>query len=136
MLIIAALGPILMAVFLHPVWILLLAVGLVFYALTAVRVDVDLDGLTVRSDRLPWPRKNIPLEQIASAEYLEISPWQWGGWGYRWLPGRTAVVLRRGPGIAVEKTNGKKFAVTVDDAPYGAEVLKNLLSHQPPAAAG
>ena len=132
MMVIGALGPILMAIFLHPAWILLLVISLVFFALTVVRVTVDLEGLTVASDRMPWPRKNIPLERIASAEYLEISPWQWGGWGYRWLPGRTAVVLGRGPGIAVELTNGKKFAVTVADAPYGAEVLKNLLAHQPP----
>ena len=43
---------------------------------------------------------------------------EWGGWGYRWIPWAkaSAAVIRRGPGIALVLRDGRRFAVTVDDA--------------------
>jgi hypothetical protein len=47
---------------------------------------------------------------------------QWGGWGYRWMPGAkaSAAVLRKGPGIVLTFADGRRFAVSVDDATAGA----------------
>ena len=50
----------------------------------------------------------------------------WGGWGYRIMPDRSAVVLRSGPGLVVTSTSGKQFAITIDDPEEPAALLQAL----------
>ena len=115
------------------VWVFYAPLCLIPLAFIKLDVTVDLDGLTVRFGPFGWPRKRIPLEKMVNADSIDLSPWKWGGWGYRWIPGRgTAAVLRRGAAIVVTKTNGKKFAVTVDDAPLGAVTLQGHIDALPP----
>lgn len=106
-------------------------IGLVSAALTfllgEVAVRIDAAGLHVLWGPLAWPRSTLDMADIVAARAEDISPMQWGGWGYR-ISGRgTAVVLRRGPGIVVDRTNGRAFAVTVPRATDGAAVLNALI---------
>lgn len=92
--------------------------------LSSVHVAVDGTGLTVRYGPLGWPVQRRALADIRRVEAVELEPLEWGGWGYRIVPGRSAVVLRRGPAIVIERPDGKLFAVTVDDAVTGAALLE------------
>jgi len=46
---------------------------------------------------------------------LSLRPSEWGGWGYRIMPGRSAIVLRSGPGLVVTTTSGTQFAISLAD---------------------
>ncbi|TFD55161.1 hypothetical protein E3T55_01695 [Cryobacterium frigoriphilum] len=91
-----------------------------------IRIRIDARGLSVRSAILGLPLKVIALTQIvdAHADYLE--PLRWGGWGYRLLPGRSAVILRAGPGLVVTLRNGRVFAVSIREPELPAALLESL----------
>jgi Protein of unknown function (DUF1648) len=102
----------------------------VLAAFTSVRVSIGEGGLRAATP-LGWPRVTIPLDRISAAEAVDINPIQWGGWGYRGslhLFGRAAWVLRRGPGLRVDLTDGTTFAVTVDDATEAVAALNGLVA--------
>jgi hypothetical protein len=105
--------------------VLVAGVGLAFARL---RVTVDRRGLRVVSSAFGIPLKRIALAEVASARAGAVRPVEWGGWGYRILPGRSAVVLTGGAGIVVERRNGTVFAVTVPDAELPAALLTTLAS--------
>lgn len=77
--------------------------------------------------------KRIPVERMANAVADYIEPAKWGGWGYRLIPDASAVVVRAGDGIIVNLDNGRRFAVTVDDAATGAGLLNGLIGRARPA---
>ena len=114
---------------------------LVYLAFGWIRVSVDARGLRIRYGVLPWPVTSVPLDDIRQAERIDLRPLEWGGWGYRGSRKafrRAAVVLRGGDAIKLQLTDGREFAVTVDDAATGAAVLTDLLaqdqvSGSPPA---
>ncbi|WEO76437.1 hypothetical protein BJQ94_13825 [Cryobacterium sp. SO2] len=91
-----------------------------------LRVSVDRRGLRVVSALLGVPLRYLRLDQIVSARAQTIVPMEWGGWGYRILPGRSAIVVAGGPGIVVERTNGTLFAVTVPEPELPAALLSTL----------
>ena len=111
-----------------PIYFLLLLAVLPTIVLGKVRIDIGPEEMRLGFGPAGWPAKRFAIEDLVRAEAIDLTPIQWGGWGYRWMPGRTAVVLRKGSAIAVEKTDGKLFAVTVDDADRGANVLQKYLS--------
>ncbi|MEZ0449153.1 DUF1648 domain-containing protein [Cellulomonas sp. ICMP 17802] len=90
-------------------------------------VTVDRRGLTVRS-AVGWPRAVVPLDEVVRADVVAVRPFaEFGGWGYRvGRGGRVGVVLRTGQGLQVERTGGRSFVVTVDDAATGAALLNTL----------
>ncbi|MDI5966720.1 hypothetical protein POF50_022530 [Streptomyces sp. SL13] len=102
-------------------------------AFTHVRVRVDHDCLEVRCGHIGLPRRRIPLDQVDAARIVPwISPRTWGGWGYRWRPEMgTAVVVRRGPGLALDLGDGRRFTVTVDDAEGAVRVITARLRPNP-----
>jgi hypothetical protein len=124
-----------LAIVLHPIYLLLLAAAaLINVAFTKITVTADLEGLHTAFGPWGWPTKRISLDDMESANSINLRPMQWGGWGYRWLPRRGwATVIRKGDAIVVYRKNGKQYAVTVDDAPYGASVLQSLISTRPPS---
>ena len=122
------LGPFAVVFLFLPGWLKALAplyLGLAFL-LARVEVKVDKAGLSVRLGGALTARR-IGLDRISSARAIDLEPKEWGGWGYRMIPGGTAVVLRRGDGIEVSLEGGRKFAVTVDDAATGAALLNGLV---------
>jgi hypothetical protein len=110
------------------VWPLLLLPVLLF-ALCALgiawRVRVDANGIVVRSLPLGRPRTRIPAREIASVKAVRVEPLaEFGGWGWRWSPvGGFGVIARGGDAIQVERRDGRRFTVTVDDAETGAALL-------------
>lgn len=117
-------------------WGLLLpgSLGLLACVTTSMlQVRCDGRGMVVRYGLLGWPVQRIALQQIAAAHAIDLDPLEWGGWGYRWAPNQngTAAVTRRGPAIVIERIDGRRFAVTVDDALTGAGTLNDLRPTRP-----
>lgn len=98
-------------------------------AFVHVAVKVDHEHLEVRCGHVGLPRRRIPLAQVTGADFVpSVTPRQWGGWGYRWRPERgTAVVVRRGEGVALTLGDGRTFTVTVDDAEAAVRVIRDRL---------
>ncbi|RGE20290.1 hypothetical protein [Leucobacter sp. wl10] len=87
------------------------------------RVRVDDAGIEARSI-LGWPRFRVPVSDIDRVAAGQINPLSdFGGWGWRWSPGRFGIVMRTGEGILVTRRNGGVWAVTVDGAQEGAALL-------------
>ena len=108
--------------------LLAVVLALPVVGMTTWSVTVDQLGLTVTS-RLGWPRLHVPLAEVESARAREVHPLgEFGGWGVRTsvVTGATSVVLRTGEGIDVQRTGGRRFVVTVDDAETGAALLNTL----------
>ncbi|NQX28407.1 DUF3093 family protein [Microbacteriaceae bacterium VKM Ac-2854] len=99
---------------------------LAFLVFARLRVSVDRRGLRVVSSVFRLPIARIPLAEVDSAQAESIRPVEWGGWGYRFLPGRSAVVLTGGPAIVVRRRNGTRFAVTVPEPALPAALLTTL----------
>ncbi|MFC5719932.1 hypothetical protein ACFP1Z_07055 [Streptomyces gamaensis] len=93
----------------------------------AVRVTVTRRGVTVTAVALPFLRRTVPLQPVVRARDGWARPLQIGGWGYRWLPGLTAVSLREGDALWLELTSGREFVVTVDDAGSAARLVNDFL---------
>jgi len=89
------------------------------------RVRVDPSGLTVRSQPFGWPRTRVAASDIASVDTSHVEPLaEFGGWGWRWAPGRNfGVIARGGEAIEVTRRDGRRFTVTVDDSATGAALL-------------
>ncbi|MGY4856500.1 hypothetical protein [Cryobacterium sp. AP23] len=96
-------------------------VALASVAFARIQVGIDARGLLVSSGTLGIPIRTIPLGAIETvhADYLEAL--RWGGWGYRVQAGRSAVILRSGPGLVVNLTSGRQFGLTLTapDEPAG-----------------
>ena len=117
----------------HLPWMLGLTVALVALAAgtAVVRVTVDRTGLTARSP-LGWPRYHVPLDEVVGVAVVQVRPFgDFGGWGVRvGAGGRVGYVLRRGEALEVERTGGRRFVVTVDDAATGAALLATLADRE------
>lgn len=100
-----------------------IVVGVVGYLLSSLVVRVEDDRVVVAYGPFGWPRRVIGLGEIREVSAGPIDPMEWGGWGYRWIPWAkaSAAVIRKGPGIELVLTDGRRFAVTVDDAVNGAK---------------
>lgn len=106
---------------------LLIVVGLAVLLLgSSALVTVDRRGLVVALGALGWPRLRVPVDDIVSVTTGDVSPAQFGGWGYRLVPGGSGVVLRSGPALIVTRRSGRRFTVTVDDAHTAAGLLTGL----------
>jgi hypothetical protein len=106
--------------------VLIIVLPLVALALAAfgqVRATVGPRGITVTCGWLGFPRFRVPIEDVVAVSVEDVVPTSYGGWGLRQVPGTTAVVVRRGEGIRIERGSGRVFVVTVDDAARGAGVL-------------
>ncbi|WP_049715554.1 hypothetical protein [Streptomyces caatingaensis] len=110
----------------------LLLVPLALLALGAVRVSVTGSGVTVRSVLLPFLSRRIPMSRIRGASSRWSRPTELGGWGYRWLAGRTSVSLREGDALWLELASGRSFVITVDDAARAAELVNATVARRRP----
>lgn len=92
-------------------------------AATWFRVRIDDAGLEARG-LLGWPVFRLRADDIVSVEAAQISPFaEYGGWGLRWTPDAFGLVMRAGAGVVATRRNGRKFAVTLDDADTAAALL-------------
>ncbi|MEU8618139.1 hypothetical protein [Streptomyces sp. NPDC048623] len=108
-----------------------LVVGVPGIALSRVRVAVDRRGLTITSALLRHPRIHIPLDEVASATVRDVRALaEFGGWGYRARPHRSALLLRSGEALSVRRRSGFEFLVTVADAETAAALLNTLAARE------
>ncbi|WP_116949810.1 DUF1648 domain-containing protein [Jiangella endophytica] len=118
-------------------WVLGLGLGLAVLAVAmfSITVTVDERGLTVRG-RFGRPRMHTSLDRIARASTVTVRPARdFGGFGYRVsaigpLKGTRGYVLRGGEALLVERTDGARTLVTVDDAGTAAALLNALLERR------
>jgi hypothetical protein len=105
-----------------------LFIGATGYVLSSLRVEVSDAQVAVRFGPLGWPQRRIAIADIEAAEAIVVDPLKWGGWGYRWNPWAhaSAAVIRKGPGIELLLKDGRRFAVTVNDAVAGAQAISQL----------
>lgn len=98
-----------------------------FVTMFAFTVRVDPSGLTVRS-AARWPGTHVPADEVVRASVTQVRPLRdYGGWGWRTArDGRVGVVLRGGQALLVQRTGGRSFAVTVDDAAEAAALLNTM----------
>jgi len=103
------------------------ALAALFVSMFAFTVRVDATGLTVRS-AARWPGTHVPADEVVRASVTQVRPFrEFGGWGWRTArDGRVGVVLRGGEALLVERTGGRSFAVTVDDAAEAAALLNTM----------
>lgn len=106
------------------------AAGLLISLLSRAMVTIDRRGTTVTFSALGWPRVQVGINEIESAAAEDVSPAQFGGWGYRIIPGASGVLLRTGPALILTRTSGRRFVVTVDDAETAARVLNGLRARE------
>jgi hypothetical protein len=127
----AALVAVLAATIQPGLWLVAAIPLLAALAFGRIRVTADRRGLRLVAGLVGVPLKRIPLTDIATAEAADINPMDWGGWGYRVLPGRTALVLRGGPALVLHLRDGHRFAVTLDHPRTPAALLTALQSRIP-----
>lgn len=103
--------------------LLTIAVAVVMTMLLGVRVRVDAVGVHWRL--LPgFPRRTIRYQSIRDVEAVDVKPGDWGGWGWRFSGKGTAIFIRGGEGLRIERTNRRTLYVTVEDAARGAELAR------------
>lgn len=90
-------------------------------AWSRVEVRVDDAGLVLRSLSVPMPMPvlRVAVEDVVGVEVADLDPMKWGGIGLRWLPDRSAYIVRGGPGIVVHRTTGRRLGIEI---PEGEEV--------------
>lgn len=104
-------------------WVTALVVALVgtgtwalALAWSAVRVEVDADGLQVRSRVFPVRVARVPAAEIAGVAVQELDPMRWGGIGLRPLPDRTSFIVDDGgPGLVIYRRDGRRLALQVTE---------------------
>jgi hypothetical protein len=101
--------------------------GLAALLLARVRLSVDRRGMRLSSALLGIPLMRVPLAKVAAVSVETIDPLSWGGWGFRFAPGRRAYVTGRGEGIVVTSSGGTFSAVTIPNAEGAASVLQALI---------
>ncbi len=104
-------------------------VGILGLLLSSLEVRLSERSFTVAFGPLGRPRRVIALADVTDASAIVVEPLEWGGWGYRWIPwaNASAAVIRRGPAIALELRDGRRFVVTVDGAVDGARATSAAL---------
>ena len=104
-------------------------VGVLGWWMSSLEVRLDARAFTVAFGPFGWPRRRIALTDVRDASAIVVEPREWGGWGYRWIPWAraSAAVIRRGPGIVLVLADGRRFAVTVNDAVAGAQATSAAL---------
>lgn len=111
-------------------WLLVIPSVLIVvgYALTFWTLTVDRHGVLARGGFGSWPVIRIPLADIQSARVTDVDPLaDFGGWGMRWAPRSTGLIVRSGEALEIARTNGRSLVATLDHAAVGAELVNALV---------
>ena len=77
-----------------------------------VRMRTVVTPSTLRVSMRPFPRKTVAVRDIASCDPVEYRPLAYGGWGWKWSPGKGWAYTMRGKrGVLVQPVRGKSFLV-------------------------
>lgn len=117
-----------LSLFVIGVAVAVFVISVLMLFVSEIGVRVDDAGLHTLWGPFGWPRTVVMLEAIEQAYAEDIIPMRWGGWGYRVSSRGVGAIVRSGPGIVIERRSGPRYAVTVDNAAQGADVLNALLA--------
>lgn len=103
----------------------LVAVLTVFALLTSWSwtLQVDSHGFSYWSP-IRVPRSTIPYTKMREGKEVDVTPWEWGGWGWRLGAAGAGLIARSGAGIQITKSNGKILQVSCQNAATAVEMLK------------
>lgn len=111
--------------------VLSLPLALVVAAFTSLRVTVDPRGVAIGSGWVPGLRRVIAMDGVLEAHSRQVSPMaEFGGWGYRVVPGKRGVVVRAGEALVLRLREGREFVVTIDDSRTAAALVNTLLEER------
>lgn len=99
-------------------------------------VEIDGEGLVARNGVVTLLR--LPIDEVAAAwEIRDLNPfWEFGGWGLRVdVQGRTGIVGRRGPALAIRRGDGSEIVISLDAAAEAAATLNTLADRRHDGAA-
>lgn len=111
-------------------WLVLLpaAVAVLLVSTLNARVVVNAAGVRVSSGPARWI--SLPLDQIQSADVVEVRPLkEYGGYGVRFRGQRRGFVTRAGTALRLHVADGSTTEITLDDAEHAAAVV-NALAQQ------
>ena len=111
--------------------LLAMVAAAVLNALTAssVRTVAGPKGVTVHFGAFGWPRFHYPIERIARAEAVQLSPSIWN-WGIYWSPRcGLMLTLRNGVALGLVLTNGRKVTISTSDAAAAAAAIALARRH-------
>ena len=125
-----------------PAWSIVLFGAAMLFALLAtisfsrLVVRIDSSGIAIVFGPFGWPVKRFAWHEVTAVSAIDIHPMQWGGWGYRWRPGRSSgAIMRKGPGLKLDLADDRAFVVSVDNPEAGAAVAQQYLGRGPAGAA-
>jgi hypothetical protein len=92
-------------------------------ATSTVRLIADATGLTIGYGPFNWPSRTIPTTVITHARVEVRRPREVGGWGHQGTYDNLTIMVRSGECLVLELSDGRRFAVTIDDAATAARLL-------------
>ncbi|ASR34055.1 hypothetical protein BAY61_02585 [Prauserella marina] len=116
-------------------YLIVLGTGLVLgLVMSRLGVVVNENGVTIRFGILGFPRRHVPLSDIASADTGSLGFWSLGGFGIRANPatGTMAYKLRGGPALKLTLRGGQVVWATVDRPEQAAGLINDLLRRESP----
>lgn len=104
--------------------LILVAIGVLANVLTSasVRATAGPNGLTIRWGLVGWPRCTYRLDEIASAEVIDL-PWWRVSYGLWWTPQRTNCTVRSGPTVRLSLHSHRIVTITVPEPAVAVAAL-------------
>jgi hypothetical protein len=106
----------------------LVVLGLLAAAFLVARVRVDRSGLRVFAAGF-LRVMDVPAAAIDAATPKDVRAADYGGWGYRSTGTTTALLVSSGPAVVVDRSDGRKLAVSggsAASADHVAQVLSRV----------
>jgi hypothetical protein len=106
----------------------LVVLGLLAAAFLVARVRVDRSGLRVFAAGF-LRVMDVPAAAIDAATPKDVKAADYGGWGYRSNGATTALLVSSGPAVVVDRSDGRKVAVSggsAASADHMAQVLSRV----------
>lgn len=104
---------------------LLVAVALLAAVFLFARIRVDRSGLRVFAAGFVRVM-DVPAAAIDSATPKEVKASDYGGWGYRSHGATTAMLVSSGPAVVVDRSDGRRLAVSGGNATTADNVAQVL----------
>ena len=104
---------------------LLVAVALLAAVFLFARIRVDRSGLRVFAAGFVRVM-DVPASAIDSATPKEVKAADFGGWGYRSHGSTTAMLVSSGPAVVVDRSDGRRLAVSGGSATTADNVAQVL----------
>ena len=101
------------------------ALAVLLASFIRLRITIDERGFRVASSLLHTSAQADSARPHRGSGCRNAEPQEWGGWGYRVMPGRSALMMH-GPGLVIGTVTGKLFAITLDDPEEPAALLATL----------